>query len=136
MAYETILVETRDRVGLITLNRPQALNALNATLVGETNAALDAFEADPNVGCVVITGSEKAFAAGADIKEMAGLGYPQTYLDNFIASWDRVASRRKPIVAAVAGFALGGGCELAMMCDIILAADTAKFGQPEIKLGV
>jgi enoyl-CoA hydratase len=136
MAYETILVETRGKVGLITLNRPQALNALNSMLVGEVNAALDGFEADPNVGCVVITGSEKAFAAGADIKEMAGLAYPQTYVDDFITSWDRVANRRKPIIAAVAGFALGGGCELAMMCDIILAADTAKFGQPEIKLGV
>src|SRR3954453_16472220 len=136
MAFETILVETRGRGGLITLNRPQALNALNSTLVAEINAALDGFEADPGVGCVVITGSEKAFAAGADIKEMAGLQYPQTYLDDFITSWDRVANRRKPIIAAVAGFALGGGCELAMMCDIILAADTAKFGQPEIKLGV
>lgn len=136
MAYETILVETRDRVGLITLNRPQALNALNAQLVGEVNQALDAFEADAGIGCIVITGSEKAFAAGADIKEMQGKAYPQTYLDDFITSWDRVASRRKPIIAAVAGFALGGGCELAMMCDIILAADTAKFGQPEIKLGV
>src|SRR3954462_8859632 len=136
MAFETILVETRGKVGLITLNRPQALNALNSMLVGEVNAALDGFEADPTVGCVVVTGSEKAFAAGADIKEMAGLQYPQTYLDDFITSWDRVAARRKPIIAAVAGFALGGGCELAMMCDIILAADTAKFGQPEIKLGV
>src|SRR4051794_21285529 len=136
MAFETILVETRGKVGLITLNRPQALNALNSMLVGEVNAALDGFEADPNIGCVVITGSEKAFAAGADIKEMASLDYPQTYLDDFITNWDRVANRRKPIIAAVAGFALGGGCELAMMCDIILAADTAKFGQPEIKLGV
>src|SRR3954465_319646 len=136
MAFETILAETRGRVGLITLNRPQALNALNSTLVREVNQALDAFEADANIGCVVITGSEKAFAAGADIKEMAGLSYPQTYLDDFITAWDRVANRRKPIIAAVAGFALGGGCELAMMCDIILAADTAKFGQPEIKLGV
>ncbi|HZY21575.1 MAG TPA: enoyl-CoA hydratase [Beijerinckiaceae bacterium] len=136
MPYETILVETRGRVGLVTLNRPQALNALNSTLVGEINAALDGFEADPSVGCVVITGSDKAFAAGADIKEMAELAYPQTYLDDFITAWDRVANRRKPAIAAVAGFALGGGCELAMMCDIILAADTAKFGQPEIKLGV
>src|SRR3954453_20936761 len=136
MAFETILVETRGRGGLITLNRPQALNALNSTLVAEINAALDGFEADPTVGCVVITGSEKAFAAGADIKEMAGLQYPQTYLNAFIPSGAGVATRRKPIIAAVAGFALGGGCELAMMCDIILAADTAKFGQPEIKLGV
>jgi len=136
MAYETILVETRGRVGLITLNRPQVLNALNSTVVAEINRALDGFEADPGIGCTVITGSEKAFAAGADIKEMQGLSYPQTYLDDFITAWDRVASRRKPIIAAVAGFALGGGCELAMMCDFIIAADTAKFGQPEIKLGV
>jgi enoyl-CoA hydratase len=136
MAYETILVETRGRVGLITLNRPQALNALNSTLVAEVNAALDGFESDSGIGCVVITGSDRAFAAGADIKEMQGLSYPTTYLDDFITSWDRVANRRKPIVAAVAGFALGGGCELAMMCDFIIAAETAKFGQPEIKLGV
>ncbi len=136
MAYETILVETRGRVGLITLNRPQVLNALNSTVVAEINGALDGFEADPGIGCTVITGSEKAFAAGADIKEMQGLSYPQTYLDDFITAWDRVASRRKPIIAAVAGFALGGGCELAMMCDFIIAADTARFGQPEIKLGV
>jgi enoyl-CoA hydratase len=134
--YEVILVETRGRVGLITLNRPQALNALNAAIVGEINRALDGFETDPGIGCVVLTGSEKAFAAGADIKEMADKSYPQAYLDDFITAWDRVAARRKPLVAAVAGFALGGGCELAMMCDIILAADTAKFGQPEIKLGV
>jgi enoyl-CoA hydratase len=136
MAYETILVETRGKVGLVTLNRPQALNALNATLVRELNQALDGFEADPGVGCIVITGSEKAFAAGADIKEMQGLAYPQTYLEDFITAWDRVAARRKPLIAAVAGFALGGGCELAMMCDIIIAADSARFGQPEIKLGV
>ncbi|MGO4706393.1 enoyl-CoA hydratase [Microvirga sp. 2MCAF38] len=136
MAYETILVETRGRVGLVTLNRPQALNALNSTIVSELNTALDTFEADAGIGCMVITGSEKAFAAGADIKEMAGLSFPQTYLDDFITAWDRVANRRKPIIAAVAGFALGGGCELAMMCDFIIAADNAKFGQPEIKLGV
>jgi enoyl-CoA hydratase len=136
MAYETILAETRGRVALITLNRPQALNALNARIVAELNQALDGYEADPEIGCVVITGSEKAFAAGADIKEMQGLSYPTTYLDDFITAWDRVGNRRKPILAAVAGFALGGGCELAMMCDIVLAADTAKFGQPEIKLGV
>ena len=134
--YEVILVETRGRVGLITLNRPQALNALNAQIVGEINRALDGFDADPDIGCVVLTGSEKAFAAGADIKEMADKSYPQSYLDDFIAAWDRVAARRKPLIAAVNGFALGGGCELAMMCDIILAGDTAKFGQPEIKLGV
>ncbi|WP_046864037.1 enoyl-CoA hydratase [Microvirga massiliensis] len=136
MAYETILVETRGRVGLITLNRPKALNALNSTLIGEVNDALDGFERDADIGCIVLTGSEKAFAAGADIKEMASLSYPQTYLDDFITSWDRVGARRKPIIAAVAGFALGGGCELAMMCDFIIAADNAKFGQPEIKLGV
>jgi enoyl-CoA hydratase len=136
MSFETILVETRGRVGLVTLNRPQALNALNSTVVAEINRALDGFEADAGIGCVVITGSEKAFAAGADIKEMQGLSYPQTYLDDFITAWDRVANRRKPIIAAVAGFALGGGCELAMMCDFIIAADTARFGQPEIRLGV
>jgi enoyl-CoA hydratase len=136
VTYETIITETRGRVGLVTLNRPQALNALNSTLVRELNAALEALDADRGIGCIVITGSERAFAAGADIKEMSSLTYPDTYLDDFITSWDRVAARRKPIIAAVAGFALGGGCELAMMCDIILAADTAKFGQPEIKLGV
>ncbi len=133
---ETIIVETRGKVGLVTLNRPQALNALNGTLIRELNVALDGFEADPGVGCIVITGSEKAFAAGADIKEMQGLSFPSTYLDDFITSWDRVGARRKPIIAAVAGFALGGGCELAMMCDFILAGDNAKFGQPEIRLGV
>ena len=136
MTYETVLVETRGRVGLITLNRPQALNALNATLVAELNAVLASFEADPGIGCVVLTGSERAFAAGADIKEMQGKSYPATYLEDFISTWDRVAACRKPIVAAVAGFALGGGCELAMMCDIVIAADTARFGQPEIRLGV
>jgi enoyl-CoA hydratase len=136
MAYETILAETRDAVGLITLNRPQALNALNATIVAELNTALDAFEADDAVGCIVITGSEKAFAAGADIKEMQSKTYPDTYLEDFITAWDDVADRRKPVIAAVAGFALGGGCELAMMCDFIIAADTARFGQPEIRLGV
>jgi enoyl-CoA hydratase len=136
MTYDTILVETRGKVGLITLNRPQALNALNSTLMREVNQALDAFEADAAIGCVVITGSEKAFAGGADIKEMQHLSFPQTYVDDFVTSWDGVAGRRKPIVAAVAGFALGGGCELAMMCDIIIAADTARFGQPEVKLGI
>ncbi|MFL5210490.1 MAG: enoyl-CoA hydratase-related protein [Microvirga sp.] len=136
MAYETILVETRGKVGLVTLNRPQALNALNSTLVRELNQALDGFEADPAIGCVCITGSDKAFAAGADIKEMQDKGYPTAYLEDFITAWDRVGQRRKPLIAAVAGFALGGGCELAMMCDILIAADTARFGQPEIKLGV
>jgi enoyl-CoA hydratase len=136
MAYNTILVETRGKVGLVTLNRPQALNALNSELVGELNAALDRFEADPAIACVIITGSERAFAAGADIKEMQDKTFPASYMEDFIMSWDRVAQRRKPLIAAVAGFALGGGCELAMMCDIVIAAETAKFGQPEIKLGV
>ena len=136
MSFETILTETRGKVGLITINRPQALNALNSTVVAEINTALDSYERDAEIGCIVITGSEKAFAAGADIKEMSGLSFPQTYLDDFITAWDRVAGRRKPIIAAVAGFALGGGCELAMMCDFIIAGDNAKFGQPEIKLGV
>ncbi|NER59435.1 enoyl-CoA hydratase, partial [Pseudomonas sp. MAFF212428] len=123
-------------VGLITLNRPQALNALNAQIVRELNLALDQLEADPNIGCIVLTGSEKAFAAGADIKEMAELTYPQIYLDDLFSDSDRIANRRKPIIAAVSGFALGGGCELALMCDFILAGDNAKFGQPEINLGV
>jgi len=136
MAYQTIIVESQDRVGIIRLNRPEALNALNAQLIEEMRQALDAFEADPDVGCLVITGNDKAFAAGADIKEMQSKSYMQAYLEDFISRWDRVAGARKPVVAAVAGFALGGGCELAMMCDIIIAADTAKFGQPEIKLGV
>jgi enoyl-CoA hydratase len=136
MSFETIISETRGRVGLITLNRPKALNALNRQLIAELNTALDTFEADPGIGCIVITGSDKAFAAGADIKEMSEQSWPQTFLADLITPWDRVAARRKPIIAAVAGFALGGGCELAMMCDFILAADTAKFGQPEIKLGV
>jgi enoyl-CoA hydratase len=136
MAYENILVETQGRVGKITLNRPKALNALNAALMRELASALDTFENDPAIGCVVITGSERAFAAGADIKEMQDFGFPGVYLDDFIASWERLARFRKPVVAAVAGFALGGGCEVAMMCDIIIAADNAQFGQPEIKLGV
>jgi enoyl-CoA hydratase len=136
MAYETIIVETRGRVGLIRLDRPSALNALNAQLIKDLSAALDLFEVDEGIGAMVITGSEKAFAAGADIKEMQSKSYMQAYKEDFIAAWDRVARCRKPVLAAVAGFALGGGCELAMMCDIIIAADTAKFGQPEIKLGV
>lgn len=136
MTYETIILETRDRVGLITLNRPQALNALNAQLVSEVNHALDTLEADAHIGCIVLTGSKKAFAAGADIKEMAELTYPQIYMDDLFSDSDRVANRRKPIIAAVNGFALGGGCELALMCDFILAGDNAKFGQPEINLGV
>ncbi|WP_247255678.1 enoyl-CoA hydratase [Pseudomonas moorei] len=136
MSYETILLETHGRVALITLNRPQALNALNSQIIGELNHALDGLEADSNIGCIVLTGSKKAFAAGADIKEMAELSYPQIYLDDLFSDSDRVANRRKPIIAAVNGFALGGGCELALMCDFILAGDNAKFGQPEINLGV
>ena len=136
MAYETIIVESRDRVGVIKLNRPNALNALNGQLIAELTQALDAFEEDADIGCIVITGNDKAFAAGADIKEMQAKSYMQAYKEDFISKWDRVGRCRKPVVAAVAGFALGGGCELAMMCDIIIAADTAKFGQPEIKLGV
>lgn len=136
MTFATIEIETHDRVRLIRLNRPQALNALNAELIGELDAALSGFEADPGVGCIVLTGSDKAFAAGADIKEMADKSFVEALLGDFIASWECVSRARKPIIAAVAGFALGGGCELAMMCDFILAADTARFGQPEIKLGV
>ncbi len=136
MAYSNILVETKGKVGLVTLNRPNALNALNGALIAEMSQALDAFEADDAIGCIVITGSAKAFAAGADIKEMQTKTYMQAYKEDFIGSWDRVSRSRKPVIAAVAGFALGGGCELAMMCDFIIAADTAKFGQPEIKLGV
>lgn len=136
MAYENILVDTKGKVGVIRLNRPQALNALSTTLKSELSAAIDTFEADAAIGCLLITGSEKAFAAGADIKEMADKTFIEAYLDNFTGTWDRAAHARKPIVAAVAGFALGGGCELAMQCDLIIAADNAKFGQPEIKLGV
>src|SRR5271167_647010 len=136
MAYEHIIVEIRGSVGLITLNRPQALNALCTPLIVEMGAALDAFEADDAIGAIVVTGSDKAFAAGADIKEMQPQGYMDVYLRDFITKgWERATTCRKPIIAAVAGFALGGGCELAMMCDFILAADSAKFGQPEIKLG-
>lgn len=136
MPYENIIVETRERVGLITLNRPKALNALNSKLMGELTAALQAFDADDKVGCIVITGSEKAFAAGADIKEMQSKTYMDAYKGDFLTSWDRVTQTRKPVVAAVAGYALGGGCELAMMCDIAIAATNARFGQPEITLGV
>lgn len=136
MNYMTILKEVRGRVALLTLNRPEALNALNAQLISELNHALDELERDHGIGCIVLTGSAKAFAAGADIKEMAELKYPQIYLDDLFSDSDRVANRRKPIIAAVSGFALGGGCELALMCDFILAADNARFGQPEIKLGV
>ena len=136
MSYETIIVETRGYVGLIQLNRPQALNALNSALIRELSQAVDTFEADSDIRCMLITGSEKAFAAGADIKEMVDKTFNEAFLGNFMASWHCVAQARKPTVAAVAGFALGGGCELAMQCDIIIAADNAKFGQPEIKLGV
>jgi enoyl-CoA hydratase len=136
MSYETIETETHGRVALVRLNRPQALNALNAKLISELDCALAGFEADTDIGCVVITGSEKAFAAGADIKEMAGKSFADAFLSDFIGRWDTVARARKPIIAAVAGFALGGGCEVAMMCDFIIAADTAQFAQPEIKLGV
>ncbi len=136
MAYETILVETRGKVGLVTLNRPQALNALNSALLRDVIAALEAFEADEGVGAVVVTGSEKAFAAGADIKEMQGKSYIDMYLSDFFSGWDAMLRIRKPIIAAVSGYALGGGCELAMMCDFIIAGDNAKFGQPEITLGV
>lgn len=136
MSFETILVETHERVGLITLNRPQALNALNTQVLDELNQALDQFENDPQIGCMVLTGSSKAFAAGADIKEMVDLKYPQVFMDDFFSPADRIANRRKPLIAAVAGYALGGGCELAMICDFIYAADNARFGQPEINLGV
>jgi enoyl-CoA hydratase len=136
MAHQTIIAETRGKVGLVTLNRPAALNALNSELIGELSGVIDGWEADPTIGCIVLTGSDKAFAAGADIKEMQSKSYMDAYMGDFIGAWDRVARCRKPTIAAVAGFALGGGCELAMMCDIIIAADTARFGQPEIKLGV
>ena len=136
MAYETIMVDTRGKVGLITLNRPKALNALNTQVLTELLAAARAFEADEKIGAIVLTGSDKAFAAGADIKEMQTRTYAEMYLADFFVGWEEFARLRKPIIAAVAGYALGGGCELAMMCDFIIAADTAKFGQPEITLGV
>ena len=136
MAYETIILEKKGKVGLVTLNRPDALNALNSQLISELGAALDELEGDPKIGCIVITGSERAFAAGADIKEMHSKGFVEAYLEDFLGNWGCVERCRKPVVAAVAGYALGGGCELAMMCDIILAADTAVFGQPEINIGV
>lgn len=136
MAYENILTETRGKVGIIRLNRPAALNALNGALMDELTDAVNAFEKNPAIGAMVITGNDKAFAAGADVKAMKDSSYMDVYLGDFItANWERVTSARKPIIAAVAGYALGGGCELAMMCDFILAADTAKFGQPEINLG-
>ena len=136
MTYENIVVETKGRVGIIRLNRPQALNALNKALIAELTQAIEAFDADDKIGCMLITGSDKAFAAGADIKEMADKPFVEAYLGDFVSNWDAVAHARKPIVAAVAGFALGGGCELALQSDVVIAADNAKFGQPEIKLGV
>src|SRR6185437_15813696 len=137
MAYETIILERKGAVGVVTLNRPQALNALSNALVRDIGAALDELEADAAIGAIVITGSEKAFAAGADIKEMAGKSYMDCYLEDFITKgWEHITTCRKPVIAAVAGFALGGGCEVAMMCDTILAAESAKFGQPEITLAI
>jgi enoyl-CoA hydratase len=136
MSTQTIVVERRGRVGIVRLNRPQALNALNVTLRNELLNAVEAFDADADVGCILMTGSDKAFAAGADIKEMADQSYIDIFRADYTADYERLARVRKPIIAAVAGFALGGGCELAMMCDLIIAADNAKFGQPEIKLGV
>jgi len=136
MTTETIIVERRGRVGIVRLNRPQALNALNATLRNELLGAVEAFDADADVGCILITGSDKAFAAGADIKEMADKSYIDIFRADYAADYERLTRVRKPVIAAVAGFALGGGCELAMMCDFIIAADNAKFGQPEIKLGI
>jgi enoyl-CoA hydratase len=136
MSYQNILVETRGAVGLVTLNRPKALNALNGALMRELAQALDMFETEPAIGAIVVTGSEKAFAAGADIKEMKDRNFIDVYLNDFITKdWERLAQCRKPTIAAVAGYALGGGCEVAMMCDIIIAADNARFGQPEIALG-
>ncbi|MGV8997512.1 MAG: enoyl-CoA hydratase [Parvibaculaceae bacterium] len=137
MGFENIIVEKKETVGLITLNRPDALNALNKALMDELTLAIDAFEADDGVHCIVLTGSQKAFAAGADIKEMQPKSYMDVYREDFITSnWERTTRARKPTIAAVAGYALGGGCELAMMCDMIICADNAKFGQPEINLGV
>ncbi|MGH1352375.1 MAG: enoyl-CoA hydratase [Methyloligellaceae bacterium] len=136
MTFNCLNLDRRGKVGLITLDRPDALNALNSELISEICKALDDLETDEHIGCVVITGSEKVFAAGADIKEMQPKSYIDAFQEDFIAPWDRIANNRKPIIAAVAGHALGGGCELAMMCDFIIAADNAKFGQPEITLGV
>ncbi|MGN6582082.1 MAG: enoyl-CoA hydratase [Rhizobiaceae bacterium] len=136
MSYETVLAETRGKVGLITLNRPKALNALNSQVLADIVSAAQAYDTDPAVGAIVITGSEKAFAAGADIKEMQPKSYIDAYMEDFFAGWEALTRVRKPVIAAVAGYALGGGCELAMMCDFIIAAENAKFGQPEITLGV
>lgn len=134
--FETLLVEERGGVGLLTLNRPQALNALNSTVMRELAAALKTFDANASIGAIVLTGSEKAFAAGADIKEMQPVAFVDAYLGDFLGGWEAVVATRKPLIAAVSGYALGGGCELAMMCDFIVASETAKFGQPEITLGV
>jgi enoyl-CoA hydratase len=136
MAYQNIIVETRGKVGLVTLNRPQALNALNEALIAELNEALSGFEADAGIGCTIITGSERAFAAGADVKEMAEKTYVEAYLGKFLDGWTRLSETRKPVIAAVSGFCLGGGLELAMMCDLIIASETAKFALPEITLGI
>lgn len=136
MTWQTIILEKNKGVGLITLNRPKALNALNTELITELNLALDELEKDASIGCIVLTGSEKAFAAGADIKEMAELNFPNIYFDDFFSLADRIAQRRKPLIAAVSGYALGGGCELALMCDFIYCADNAKFALPEVTLGV
>ncbi|MGA5463640.1 enoyl-CoA hydratase [Mycobacterium sp. NPDC050041] len=135
-SYETILVTRDDRVGTITLNRPKALNALNSQVMAEVGAAATELDQDPGIGAIIVTGNEKAFAAGADIKEMATLEFADVFAADFFAPWGTFAATRTPTIAAVAGYALGGGCELAMMCDLLIAADTAKFGQPEIKLGV
>jgi enoyl-CoA hydratase len=135
-SYETILVETDERVGIITFNRPKALNALNGQVMHEVTTAAAEFDDDPGIGAIILTGSEKAFAAGADIKEMAGLSFAEVFASDYFAAWGKFAAVRTPTIAAVAGYALGGGCEVAMMCDLLIAADTAKFGQPEIKLGV
>ena len=136
MSYETILVDREERVGIITLNRPQALNALNTQVMNEVTSAAAEFDADPGIGAIIVTGNAKAFAAGADIKEIASLSFSEVFDADFFAAWSKLAAVRTPTIAAVAGYALGGGCELAMMCDLLIAADTAKFGQPEIKLGV
>lgn len=136
MVYQNIIVEIRGKVGLVTLNRPQALNALNEALIAELNDALGGFESNPEIGCTVITGSERAFAAGADVKEMAEKTYVESYLGRFLDGWTRIAETRKPVIAAVSGFCLGGGLELAMMCDFIIASETARFALPEITLGI
>jgi enoyl-CoA hydratase len=135
-SHQTIVVSRSERVGTITLNRPEALNALNSEVMVDVTTAAAEFDADPGIGAIVITGSAKAFAAGADIKEMASLSFSEVFAADFFAAWGRLAAVRTPLIAAVGGYALGGGCELAMMCDVLIAADTAKFGQPEIKLGV